>query len=370
MLTSHDLRHGHPMTSKGEEEELLLVCDCGGTSTRCLVYRTDGSLLTSGSAVRDMLLTLFLLLTCIQGESNTTDVGIDVAIRTILYVLASLKLPTRTFASVWLGVAGADDAATCQRFHSTLLSLSPDLLPRPQDLLVTNDCDLLASAIISEGAEAGIVLIAGTGSNAMVFTPSSSSSLIPLAPAGRIGGWGSVLGDEGSAHWIGREALRRILAHRFDISPAALFSPSPPPSDHFTTAILKSLGATNIDDLLTAAHAGNSDVRKARIASLAKVVSTHAFLTPTRDSCAHDIMNEAALFHVRCADALAQASLSEFAAEKRAIALGGGCWTSEGFRRLFEERLRESKQHEGTKVVFVEEAAKSAGVALARQWSR
>ena len=46
-----------------------------------------------------------------------------------------------------VGVAGADDLVTCHRFRDALLSLQPGLVARPEDLFVTNDCDLLAAAI-------------------------------------------------------------------------------------------------------------------------------------------------------------------------------------------------------------------------------
>jgi glucosamine kinase len=56
------------------------------------------------------------------------------------------------------------------------------------------------------GGGEGVLLIAGTGSVA-----------VARGPAGfvRAGGWGDVIGDEGSAFWIGREALA-LAARAFD----------------------------------------------------------------------------------------------------------------------------------------------------------
>ncbi|EPX84884.1 putative N-acetylglucosamine kinase [Rubellimicrobium thermophilum DSM 16684] len=48
------------------------------------------------------------------------------------------------------------------------------------------------------GGGEGVLLIAGTGSVAVARGPSGFA---------RAGGWGDVIGDEGSAFWIGREAL-------------------------------------------------------------------------------------------------------------------------------------------------------------------
>ncbi|MBE2216776.1 MAG: hypothetical protein IAE90_01140 [Ignavibacteria bacterium] len=62
----------------------------------------------------------------------------------------------------------------------------------------------LAAAFEPERRNCGI-LIAGTGS--ILYYRDSSGSIQ------RIGGWGRHIGDEGSGHWIAREALYRVTKH-------------------------------------------------------------------------------------------------------------------------------------------------------------
>jgi N-acetylglucosamine kinase-like BadF-type ATPase len=74
------------------------------------------------------------------------------------------------------------------------------LLPGAR-LEVVHDTRLVLAAA---GLDAGIVLIGGTGSVAWGLSPSGVEA--------RAGGWGHLLGDEGSGYWVVREAIRRALA--------------------------------------------------------------------------------------------------------------------------------------------------------------
>lgn len=59
------------------------------------------------------------------------------------------------------------------------------------------------------GASAGVLILAGTGSMAW------ASDTPPEAEHVRVGGWGDVFGDEGSAYWIGNQALV-MASHTLD----------------------------------------------------------------------------------------------------------------------------------------------------------
>lgn len=66
----------------------------------------------------------------------------------------------------------------------------------PGTATVMNDVALACQAAFPTGG--GVLVLAGTGSMAMAVGPKGLH---------RTGGWGDAYGDEGSAHWIGRQAL-------------------------------------------------------------------------------------------------------------------------------------------------------------------
>ena len=70
-------------------------------------------------------------------------------------------------------------------------------------ILVVNDALIALQAGIGDGP--GIVIVSGTGSIAYGRNAAGE--------AARAGGWGYVLGDEGSGYWIGRLALRAVVRH-------------------------------------------------------------------------------------------------------------------------------------------------------------
>jgi glucosamine kinase len=70
---------------------------------------------------------------------------------------------------------------------------------------VENDVRIAFDGAFTAGS-AGVLILAGTGSMAW------ASRNEPQAPHVRVGGWGDVFGDEGSAYWIGLQAL--VIASR------------------------------------------------------------------------------------------------------------------------------------------------------------
>jgi glucosamine kinase len=96
-------------------------------------------------------------------------------------------------AVIVVGAHGCDDAAHCVAFQYRLAALTRGAV------LVVNDAELLVPAA---GLDHGIGVVAGTGSIA-VARRSDGTMLVA-------GGWGWLLGDEGGAVGLVREAARAV----------------------------------------------------------------------------------------------------------------------------------------------------------------
>jgi N-acetylglucosamine kinase-like BadF-type ATPase len=95
-----------------------------------------------------------------------------------------------------VGMAGADRAEDFAAVSAVLARICPHARS-----VVVNDALIALEAGVPGGA--GSVLIAGTGSIAY--------GRDARGRAARAGGWGYVLGDEGSGYWLGRQALRAVV---------------------------------------------------------------------------------------------------------------------------------------------------------------
>lgn len=94
-----------------------------------------------------------------------------------------------------LGMAGVDR----ERDGQTIRHIMRRLGFKERALIVN---DALIALVAGAGIGPGLVVVAGTGSIAYGVNAEGV--------AARAGGWGSALGDEGSAYWIGRRALAAV----------------------------------------------------------------------------------------------------------------------------------------------------------------
>lgn len=169
--------------------QVVLGVDGGGSHTRAWIAHEDGTVVGRGMA----------------GPSNVHVLGVDASRRVIVEAVTAawraMGAPGERpcgFRAVFAGIAGAG-AFEDQRALAT--ALAADFGLDPANCRVDHDLRVaLAGAL---GGRPGAVLVAGTG-----------SACFGAAPDGRTwkaGGWGSLLDDGGSGHWLGLQALRAVV---------------------------------------------------------------------------------------------------------------------------------------------------------------
>ncbi len=155
---------------------VVIGLDIGGTKTRGVRFE-------NGEPVADEIV----------GSSNVQNVSREEAAAHVAELFA--KIGRGPVAYVYAGAGGIDtdeDAAA-------LAALIKPHVPEAR-ITVVHDSRLLLAA---GGASSGVAVIAGTGSAAWGRND--------LGEEARAGGWGYLLGDEGSGYWLGREAVRHSL---------------------------------------------------------------------------------------------------------------------------------------------------------------
>jgi N-acetylglucosamine kinase-like BadF-type ATPase len=160
----------------------FLAIDAGGTKTRCWVA-DDERVLADVSAGTVKLMQV--------SETVATERLRDLVLGALEAAGVAPKEVTRTV----IGLAGSSSERVQAWVRSVL------------DEVVGGEMTLVGDEVIGLDAAfhggPGVLVIAGTGSN-----------VIGRCADGRIvsaGGWGPVLGDEGSGFWIGLEAIRAAL---------------------------------------------------------------------------------------------------------------------------------------------------------------
>jgi len=186
---------------------LVVGVDAGATKTRAFVVGRSGEIVGRGAGGGGNLLT-----------SPDPQGAIAAALRG--------ALAGRRPAAVVLSCAGGDREQERQKGKTLLASLvGPDVRVE-----VTHDA--IAALYAGNPQGCGVVLISGTGSIAYGRNGEGDEA--------RAGGWGYLIGDEGSAVWVGLEGLR-AATHHVDGrgAPTAI-----------TTLVLRELGVAELTDTL------------------------------------------------------------------------------------------------------------------------
>ena len=187
----------------------VIGLDIGGTKTRGVRFE-------NGTVVADESV----------GSSNVQNVSREEAALHLAELFA--RIGGGTVTQVYAGAGGIDT----EEDAAALAALIEPHVPGAR-ITVVHDSRLLLAA---GGASTGVAVIAGTGSAAWGKNGRGEEA--------RAGGWGYLLGDEGSGYWLGREAVRHSLRRMNQgLEP-----------DELSTALLASCGVDDPNKLIAMFH--------------------------------------------------------------------------------------------------------------------
>ncbi|MFV0458885.1 MAG: N-acetylglucosamine kinase [Actinomycetales bacterium] len=178
--------------SDGAVPDAVIGIDIGGTKTRAIALDDPGAVLIDISVGTASIQSL--------GEA-----GAGLALDELVEALGDVGPRARRVVA---GSAGIDTPAAAQSLTRLLRQRFPGA-----EVEVVHDTRLLLAA---GELDAGCVLIFGTGSAAWARSPHGESA--------RSGGWGWLLGDEGSGYGLVREAIRHTLREADEARPPSLLA--------------------------------------------------------------------------------------------------------------------------------------------------
>ncbi len=180
------------MGGGGAGARFLLGIDGGATKTLAAVLDVEGGRLHLGYG----------------GPSNQDAVGATAATQ------ALLDAADEAIAGAGTSIEGLDAAVLAVAGTDTDAIVSEVRAHRPPEWIVVND--VVAAWATATGGEPGVGAISGTGSN--VFGVGRDGR------AWRTGGWGHIVGDEGSGYWLGLESIKAALRDRDGSGPETALS--------------------------------------------------------------------------------------------------------------------------------------------------
>ncbi|HYW54565.1 MAG TPA: BadF/BadG/BcrA/BcrD ATPase family protein [Dongiaceae bacterium] len=210
-----------------------MICvgvDAGGTSTVAALSR-------DGEYVRESQ----------RPGANATTLGADDAADIIISAVRDV-LGGEGPDAIYVGAAGAGRARVAEELRELI-----GIAFRGANVVVGDDAAIALRAAVPHGD--GAVLIAGTGSTAYAESGERSQ---------RVGGLGYLAGDEGSAFWIGMQAVKlygRVLDGRAN-------------RDETTDLVARALDATDRERYLDALY--DAAMKPSNIAALAPSIIAFA----------------------------------------------------------------------------------------------
>ena len=210
----------------------VLGIDAGGTKTVCQLADETGAIVAES-----------------RGPGANLQAAGELAVEKTLHNLMDEAIAATggdvRLAAICVGMAGVDRPGDAEMVRGIMKRIG-----QSAKVLIVNDA-LVALEAGAPGS-AGVVVIAGTGS--ICYGRNDKGQ------AARAGGWGYVLGDEGSGYWIGRHALRAVVREADRRGPRTSLTPM----------ALKHFGVDRPQDLIHEIYYGG--MKPGAIAALASAV--------------------------------------------------------------------------------------------------
>lgn len=208
----------------------VIGVDGGGTKTEAVAYDLDGNVLFSK----------------ITGFGNLVN-GKEQAVKNILDAIKEIfeGIGADGNKGLYLGLAGSEVGDNANIVYEAIKK------EFNIESVVMNDSELALKALLK--GEDGILTIAGTGSISFGINDNVQW---------KSGGWGHLLGDEGSAYKIAIEGLKMLIEENDNDKKLTYLS----------LALLEELNINKVDDIIGFVYSSTKD----EIAKLAQVISKFA----------------------------------------------------------------------------------------------
>ncbi|MBE6071451.1 MAG: ATPase [Clostridium butyricum] len=268
----------------------VIGVDAGGTKTEAMAYNLNGEVVASSITGFGNLL-------------NNVEVAlnnIEDAIKSIVYELGDEELE-----GIYIGAAGSEVGNNSKLIKEKIKSQINVTIE------VMNDAEIALKAMLK--GEDGILTIAGTGSIAFGINNGTSS---------KCGGWGNLLGDEGSGYRVAICAIQRMIKEDEESLPQS----------KLTKSILEKLQIQSVNDITEFVYSSTKD----DIASITPIV---ARLGEAGDDICINILSEQGIELAKTVEKL----YKKLNFESCSIALVGGVIRkAKVVREAFEKYLKET----------------------------
>ncbi|SHI69888.1 N-acetylglucosamine kinase [Lutispora thermophila] len=276
--------------------KIYIGIDGGGTNLKALIGDSNKRVIGTAKS----------------GPVNYQSVGIEKVKESFGSLLAycknELKIKHEDIECICMGCAGINN-----KMDEMIYKEMMNELGYSNKLLLYNDA--FVALVGANGKAEGAVIISGTGSIAYGIKKDGTHV--------RVGGWGHIIGDEGSGYSIARDALNTIVRSMDGIIPYTML----------TEAIMEKLKVKTLEELMTYIY--DPRTQKQHIGELAPVVMDMA----KSDKAAENIVKNAAYQLCNMVYALKR----KMNLESFKLALSGSVLTkSEVVRNILIDQLKQN----------------------------